>query len=165
MASSTLEDTSYQVDIFQKVLMEKVAIPNLPMNPLEPCLIGINGHGMEAYQDKATKSYTGILDSAPSYLPRQWHTKVLSVDVWSSKEDESGALEVQLKSLPSHLRYEFFGSDHTFPAIVNTKLDEPQLEKFLDMLRKHRGVIDYTLDDINGISPSIFMYMIFIDEG
>ena len=35
----------------------------------------------------------------------------------------------------------------------------------LDVLRKHRGAIGYSVDDIHGLSPSFCMHRIFLDEG
>jgi len=81
-----------------------------------------------------------------------------------SKEEEKCALKVELKPLPSFLRYELLDPDHKFPVIVSSKLDGPKLKKLLDVLRKHRGVIGYSIDDIKGLSPSLCMNRIFLDE-
>ena len=70
-----------------------------------------------------------------------------------------------MKPLPPHLRYEFLDPDHQFPVIVNAKLDGPQLEKSLSVLRKHRRAIHYINDDMKGLSPSLCMHRIFLDEG
>ena len=70
-----------------------------------------------------------------------------------------------MKPLPSHLRYEFLGSAYEFLIIISAKLDGPQWEKLLDVLRKHRSTIRYSIDGIKGLSPSFYMYRIFLDEG
>ena len=67
--------------------------------------------------------------------------------------------------MPSHLKYEFLDPDRKFPVIFSSKLDDPQLEKLLDVLRKHRSAIGYSIDDIKGLSPSLCMHCIFLDEG
>jgi len=82
-----------------------------------------------------------------------------------SKDEEKSELKVELKPLPSHLRYEFLDPDHKFPIIVSSKLDGPQLKKLLDVIRKHRGAIAYSIDDIKGLSPSLCMHRLFLDEG
>jgi len=81
-----------------------------------------------------------------------------------SKDEEKSEPKVELKPLPSHLKYEFLDPDHKFPVIVSSKLDGPQLEKLLDVLRKHRGAIGYSIDDIKGLSPSLHLHSIFLDE-
>jgi len=82
-----------------------------------------------------------------------------------SKDEEKSEPKVELKPLPSHLRYDFLDPDHKFPLIISSKLDDPQLEKLLDVLRKHRGAIGYSIDDIKGLSPSLCMHRIFLDKG
>ena len=70
------------------------------------------------------------------------------------KELEKCLSKVELKPLSPHLRYEFLDSANQLLVIVSAKLDSPQLEKLLDVLRKHRGSIGYSIDDIKGLSPS-----------
>ena len=53
--------------------------------------------------------------------------------------------EVELKPLPSHLKYEFLDSSHQFPIIVNPNLDGPYLEQLLDVLHKHKLPLDIVL--------------------
>ena len=72
--------------------------------------------------------------------------------------------KLDLKPLPSSLRYEFLGDNETYPVIVNSALDSEQTEKLLMLLRKHRGALGYTLNDIKGISPSICMHRILMEE-
>jgi len=57
----------------------------------------------------------------------------------TSKELEKCPSKVELKPLPSYIRYEFLDSAHQFPIITTAKLDGPQLEKLLDVLQKHMG--------------------------
>ena len=71
----------------------------------------------------------------------------------ASKEQEKGTPNVELKPLSSYLRYEFLDPDHKFPIIVCSKMDNLQLEKLLDALRKHKGAIGYGIDDTKGLSP------------
>ena len=52
----------------------------------------------------------------------------------TSKEQEKCPLKVELKTLPSHLRYEFLESARRLPVIVSVKLGGPWLEKLLDVL-------------------------------
>jgi len=91
--------------------------------------------------------------------------EILSVEELASKEQRKCPSKVELKPLPSHLKYKFLDSAHEFPIIVNAKLDGPQLEKFLDVLRKHSGAIGYSINDIQGLSPSFCMHRIFLNEG
>ena len=69
----------------------------------------------------------------------------------TSKKEEECPPKVEVKPLPSHLMYEFLDSSHQFPIIVNAELDGPQLEQLLDVLRKYRGAIGYSIDDIQDL--------------
>jgi len=101
------------------------------------------------------EDYARLLNESTTYAHRQFPTEVLSVEELPFKEEEKSTPKVDLKPLSSHLRYEFLDPDNKFPVIVSSKLDGPQLEKLLNVLRKHRGAIGYSIDDIKGLSPSI----------
>ena len=96
---------------------------------------------------------------------RQSRREILSVEEPTSKKEDTCPPKVELKPLPSHLRYEFLNSAHQFPIIVSTKLDATQLEKLLDVLRTYKDAIGYSIDDIKGLSPSFCIHRIFLDEG
>ena len=73
--------------------------------------------------------YTQILDMAQPF-PSQHHPReILNMEAWPSKEDRKGTLEVELKRLPSHLRYEFLGLNDTFPLIISASLDGTAITK------------------------------------
>ncbi|XP_042396837.1 uncharacterized protein LOC121986983 [Zingiber officinale] len=72
--------------------------------------------------------------------------------------------QVELKPLPSTLRYEFLGDNSTFPVIVNASLNEVDTEKLLHVLRMHIKAIGYTIEDIKGISPSLCMHRILLEK-
>jgi len=143
-------------------VIEGASFPSPLFDPLEPCLIGPHTHEEKAHQDKETEAYTKILNSAPVYKPRPYHKEVLSVEVQTSKDGKKIAPEVELKPLPSHLIYEFLSLNHAFPIIVNTKLNDLKLEKLLDVLRKYRGCISYSIDDIKEINPSVCMHEFYL---
>ena len=103
-----------------------------------------------------------LLNESIAYMARQSPKEILSVEELASKKKEKCPSKVELKPLPSHLRYEFLDSAHKFPVIVNTKLDGLWLEQLLDVLRKHWGAIGYDIDDIQGLSPSFCMHRIFL---
>jgi len=86
------------------------------------------------------------------------------VEVRPSKEDEKCTPQVELNPLPSHLRYTFLGLNKSFSYIVNASLNGTQIAKLLSALRKHRGVIGYSIDHIKGISPSFCMHQILLND-
>jgi len=53
----------------------------------------------------------------------------------------------------------------SFPVIISSSLADEQEEKLLSVLKKHKKAIGWTLVDISGISPSICMHRINLEEG
>ncbi|CAM8994189.1 unnamed protein product [Rhodiola kirilowii] len=72
--------------------------------------------------------------------------------------------EGELKPLPSNLRYEFLGSNSTHPVIVGATLNENETSKLLHVLKNNRKALGYSIDDLKGISPSLCMHRINVDE-
>ncbi|CAM8950779.1 unnamed protein product [Rhodiola kirilowii] len=72
--------------------------------------------------------------------------------------------EGELKPLPSNLRYEFLGSNSMHPVIVGATLNENETSKLLHVLKNNRKALGYSIDDLKGISPSLCMHRINVDE-
>ncbi|RDY09709.1 hypothetical protein CR513_05893, partial [Mucuna pruriens] len=51
-----------------------------------------------------------------------------------------------------------------FPVIIANNLNIEQEEKFLEVLKKHKKAISWTLVDLSGINPSICMHKILLEE-
>jgi len=71
---------------------------------------------------------------------------------------------LELKPLPSTLKYAFFGPDETFPVILANDLTLDQEKQVLDLLRENQGALGWTLGDIRGISPTIVQYRIHPED-
>ncbi|KAK1666080.1 hypothetical protein QYE76_054239 [Lolium multiflorum] len=77
------------------------------------------------------------------------------------KED----LVFDLKPLPDNLKYAYIDDKKTYHVIISAKLSDIEEERLLEILKKHRGAIGYTLDDLKGISPAICQHAINIEDG
>ena len=69
-----------------------------------------------------------------------------------------------LNQLHEHLRYAFLGEKSKFLVIISASLILQEEEKLLDVLRKHKSVLGWSISDINGISPTICMHKILMEE-
>ena len=58
----------------------------------------------------------------------------------------------ELKPLPSHLKYAYLGAGNSLPVIISNQLSQEEEEKLLDVLKKHKKAIGWTLEDIKGTS-------------
>ncbi|KAK1697184.1 hypothetical protein QYE76_013881 [Lolium multiflorum] len=70
-----------------------------------------------------------------------------------------------LKPLPDNRKYAYIDDKKTYPVIISAKLSDIEEERLLEILKKHRGGIGYTLDDLKGISPAICQHAINIEDG
>jgi hypothetical protein len=72
--------------------------------------------------------------------------------------------EVDLKPLPKELKYEFLGSDNTYPVIMSDELSPEENEKLWSLLKKHRKVIGYSINDLKRISPAFCTHRIPMED-
>ncbi|CAN6718963.1 unnamed protein product [Malus baccata var. baccata] len=72
---------------------------------------------------------------------------------------------LELKPLPSHLKYIFLGENETLPAIISSFLTAQEEEKLVRVLKEFKFALGWTLVDIKGISPTTCMHHIFLEEG
>lgn len=72
--------------------------------------------------------------------------------------------ELELKTLPSHLKYEFLCATSTLPVIISTFLSDEQEEKLLGVLKQHKRAIGWTIADIKDISPTLCIHKIIFGE-
>ncbi|CAH9110594.1 unnamed protein product [Cuscuta europaea] len=73
--------------------------------------------------------------------------------------------EVELKPLPSQLKYAFLGSNDTLPVIISSELTPTQEDKLIRVLREYKEAIGWSIADIKGISPAICMHRILLEDG
>nr|XP_027100445.1 uncharacterized protein LOC113719440 [Coffea arabica] len=73
------------------------------------------------------------------------------------------ALELELKSLPKHLKYAFLGDRETLPVIISAHLSPSQEDKLVRILMEHKEAIGWSIADIKGISLSLCMHRIRLE--
>ena len=71
---------------------------------------------------------------------------------------------LELKTLPSTLKYAFLDEEKTRPIIISSKLDMKQEEQLLEILRQNEEAIGWTLTDLKGLDPSLCTHRIFLDD-
>ena len=79
-------------------------------------------------------------------------------------EQETSAEGLILKELPSHLKYEFLEPEKRKPVIISSALTESEEKKLLEILRKYKEAIAWSIEDLKGISPSICMHKILLND-
>ncbi|KAJ9183080.1 hypothetical protein P3X46_006991 [Hevea brasiliensis] len=74
------------------------------------------------------------------------------------------ALVLELKPLPKHLKYVYLGENETLPVIISSNLTKIQEERLTRVLRVHKKAVGWTIADIKGISPSVCMQRILLED-
>ena len=71
---------------------------------------------------------------------------------------------LQLKTLPSTLKYAFLDEEKAKLVIISSQLDRKQKEQLLEKLRRNEDAIGWTLTDLKGLDPSLCTHHIFLDD-
>ena len=70
---------------------------------------------------------------------------------------------IELKPLPSGLKYVFLNHDPETPVIISDKLSKEEVSRLTTVLERHRSIFGYLLQDLKGISPTLCTHRIPID--
>ncbi|XP_023743058.2 uncharacterized protein LOC111891222 [Lactuca sativa] len=72
--------------------------------------------------------------------------------------------KLELKTLPDHLKYAYLGEEKTLPVIISNKLSIVEEDELVTLLKKYEKAIGWTIADIKGLSPSLCMHKILMEE-
>ncbi|XP_016206519.1 uncharacterized protein LOC107646891 [Arachis ipaensis] len=67
---------------------------------------------------------------------------------------KDGPPKLELKPLPSSLKYVFLGDGDTYPVIISSALGPQEEQALIQVLKTHRTAIGWTISDLKGISPT-----------
>ena len=79
-------------------------------------------------------------------------------------EQETSVEGLTLKELPSQLKYEFLEPERRKPVIISAALTEAEEQKLLETMRKYKEDIAWSIKFLKGISPSICMHKILLND-
>jgi len=71
IASPSLGEGCYLIDVLGKVVLEEMETLSPPLDPLESCMIGNCGNVVDPHPNEEREVYEKILNSTQPYLPRQ----------------------------------------------------------------------------------------------
>ncbi|KAL5734310.1 hypothetical protein ACOSP7_032171 [Xanthoceras sorbifolium] len=151
---ATTANTCLRVDAVDSLVEEAFEKSN-PEEPLEACLA--HGETKEEENDSIAE-YAFHLDSAP---PIPYGGRRYFEDLGHGKPKILPSIEkppkLELKQLPEHLRYAYLGESNSLPVIISATLNETEEEKLL-------GVLGWTISDIKGISPTMCIHKILMED-
>ena len=77
---------------------------------------------------------------------------------------ETSTKGLVLKELPSHLKYAYLELLKSKPVIISARLSNAEEPKLLKFLKNYQESIAWSIDELKGISPSICMHKILLEE-
>ncbi|GAU40559.1 hypothetical protein TSUD_367620 [Trifolium subterraneum] len=150
----------FRVDVIEEVV-EDVHVEKQPSPPLERVIANsiekVEDEFEEEMEECLRQLEANLVDSKPKF------EEVLSDDKEEvAQEDKVKAVE--LKELPSHLKYVFLGEDGSNPAIISSFLARLEESKLLRVLRANKEAMGWAISDLKGISPTLCMHKIKMED-
>ncbi|XP_073120512.1 uncharacterized protein [Henckelia pumila] len=130
---------------------------------LEGCLL--NPKAKDEH-DEEKSEIIAQLHSNPTYKIRSSGNlgELGQRDIKPQKPSIEDPPTLELKPLPSHLKYAYLNSKNSLSVIISSSLTGTNEEKLLRILREHKKAFRWKIADIKGISPSICMHKILMEE-
>ncbi|GKV38977.1 hypothetical protein SLEP1_g46823 [Rubroshorea leprosula] len=154
-----------RIDVVDNVVAEIFNASRLD-DPIDNCIVN-------ALDVKVDSADNNILEAA-AILGEKCHRQpqkggnFLPLDAPSTvivKPSKEEPPTLELKPLPSQLKYVYLGDSNNLPVIISASLIGIEEEKLLRVLREHKGAIGWSIADIKGVSPSVCMHKILLEEG
>ena len=115
-------------------------------------IINFESDGIKVYG-----SLVAALDRGKFWFkPKKLELDMRHCESLSEKPSIAGAQKLELKALQPHLRYVFLERDETLPVIIASSLNVEQVESEVEVLKRFKRSIGWTIEDIIGIPPRIY---------
>ena len=115
---------------------------------------------IEKHSNKEVLAYVSVFESALSTYPYRYQR----FEPLRKEDDPKPSSLSEAPNLPSTPRYTFLDSNSNFPFIVNSLLPNDKVNVLCDILNKYKGVIGYSINDLKGLSPTICMHRILLED-
>ncbi|XP_035546619.1 uncharacterized protein LOC118348654 [Juglans regia] len=122
-----------EVNLLENILDEDFYL-NLPSTDLQLSLEGVLSD-LNIFDDTSNVSFAGI-GHCVLWQPKFEELPPLTTPI---KPSSNVILDMDLKPLPTGLKYIFLGLDNTFPVVIYSTLTLTQEEKLIEVLKKHKG--------------------------
>ncbi|KAI5351553.1 hypothetical protein L3X38_004444 [Prunus dulcis] len=149
--------------------MVKEALPMSYLEPIEACITqGIRKEEVDSLQAVISPLLLELACSMDSYIEigKRYANQFESLPPPTNKVLPSivQAPELELKQLPKHLKYAYLGENETLPVIIASHLGPNDENKLLRVLKEHKTAIGWSIADIKGISPTLCMHKILLED-
>jgi hypothetical protein len=152
-----------------EVLDEAVATSFIETNSKDPLETSLAYPDMDFLDEEIVDATLALTTTPPTSIPYciQPLTVLETSSSWPLKLQPSivSPPKLEMKPLPSSLKYAFLGDNETLPVVMSSKLSSCEEEKLLEVLRGHKAALGWTIADIKGISASVCTHNIYMEEG
>ncbi|CAN6677839.1 unnamed protein product [Malus baccata var. baccata] len=125
---------------------------------------GMHGHSFAVTPNDEVIEMVAALESLPPQTGKFLDPILSSVSANKMFPFVVQPPTLELKPLPSHLKYVYLGEDETLLVIISTSLTAQEEGKLVRVLKEYKTTIGWTLADIKGISPTTCMHRILLEE-
>ncbi|CAN6679399.1 unnamed protein product [Malus baccata var. baccata] len=150
-------------DVLEKVITQGVECKNKGADCMHTH--GMNDNILAVPPSEELIEVVAALESSPKLDGKYTNRESIPISTNKLLPSIIQAPILELKPLPSHLKYIFLGENETLPAIISSSLTAQEEEKLLRVLKEFKSALGWTLADIKGISPTTCMHHIFLEEG
>jgi len=161
-----LEDESecFFVDVIDEMIEE--ALPAILCN--DPLGICLSYGDLRLFDLGSAIDETDLaLDSIPHVESSSWVSTYEPLPSLASSPTPPSIVsspKLKLKPLPDSLKYVFLGPKKTLPVIISSLLSSDQEKELIHVLSDHKGAIGWSVADLKGISPTICMHRIHLED-
>ncbi|XP_031279109.1 uncharacterized protein LOC116137554 [Pistacia vera] len=117
----------------------------------------------ELSDDEAREYVVGLDSEIGDMSDEELRMAIEHIDVKLVSSIESPP-KLELKPLTPTLNYAYLGNDQTLPIIITSNLTIKEEEKLLKVLSDHKTTIGWIIADIKGISPTMCMHKMLLEE-
>lgn len=118
----------------------------------------------ESDEDERELEVLAMMEAQPHWIkskPHRWENLKPPQSLENTHEPKKGPY---FKRLPENLKYVFLDAEKKCPTIINSGLNFFQEEELIQVLNKYKSVIGWEIQDLKGISPTVCMHKILMED-
>ncbi|GAU46944.1 hypothetical protein TSUD_180480 [Trifolium subterraneum] len=150
------KDECFKVDATEEAILDVRKQAHRPSS-LEQALTDAF-ETLDPEKEEEIEDFLKQLDAFKELSPPETTTEELKVD------EKPVEVNLELKTLPPHLKYAFLEDKDKKPVIISNSLSKGEEERLIQVLKDNKEAIGWALSDLKGISPSYCMHSIMMED-
>lgn len=155
--------TSQHIEVIDQMVLKESSLSEQKL-PLERVLSLSISEDTQEVDEKEMEVLNMMATQPPFKGSRSLQWENLREPQVEEKQDETKKV-AELKKLPENLKYVFLDPKRKFPAIISSNLEVSQEDKLVKILKKHKSAMGWAIEDLKGISPTVCMHKILMEDG